>query len=768
MNKITHRQRRWRWALFWIAFTLAGAVFLAIAGLRTSLPQLDGRIALPGLAAPVEILRDARGYPTIRAANDGDAYRALGFVHAQDRLFQMEMMRRIGAGRLAEIVGEAGIRNDRLMRLLGLADQAEAQFAAASPELKAALEAYAEGVNAYLARHRGALPPEFLILRHEPEPWRPVDSLIWGRLMALQLSGNWREEKELAALKAKLPPWLFALLAPQVESLAWPGGMPFGPSRDASNNWAIGPQRSRSGFPLLANDPHLALDLPATWYLARIETPQRALFGATAPGLPFIVIGSNRAIAWGFTTTHSDTQDLFEEKPVPGDPGFYATPVGKLAFVTKRILIKVRGGEDRAIDLRWSRHGPIVSDLDPDAGKILALAWSGFLPDDRSAEALLAMNRAIDAGEFRRALRDFHTPQQNVVFVDREGSIGFVAAGRVPLRRALFADSRLPAPGWSGDYDWTGTLPFDDLPAYDGGALGLIVTANQDIRPPDYAPFLTAVWPSGERAQRIAELLTPSASLDLADAARPQTDILSQPLRDLMRGWAPFAEASDPELAALLAAWDGEMRMDAAAPLIATLWLDRAARGLLADEPGLDFEDWWFWQIDAVQAVLADGRACDDRRTPETEDCATILTRTLQKTRGDLAAAFGPDIDDWQWGKAHRAPFAHPIFGRLPIIADWLDRSLATPGDGFTIDRGQAIPPGEGVALRHVHGAGMRFVIDLADPDSAWFALAGGQSGNPFSPHYADGLADWRDGRYRSMLAPAIHRLLLIPEREIP
>ncbi len=420
-----------------------------------------------GLSSPVEIARDDRGVPTIRAKSLNDAYFAIGFAHAQDRLFQMELMRRVGAGRLAETVGAAGVSTDKLMRTLGLYRMAEAEAASASPSLKAALDAYAAGVNAFLKQRRGALPLEFQLLRITPEPWKPADSLVWGRIMALQLSANWHEERLNLALKKALAPDLFQLLLPEIKSLA---GLPtpwFGRLNVASNNWVIGPQKSESGAALLANDPHLSLGAPAIWYLVHIETSDRQWVGGTSPGMPMIVIGASDRVAWGLTTTSGDNEDLFEEKPIDGNPQLYQTPEGSAPFETRQEAIKVKGGANVVFEVRSTRHGPVVSDLDEDRkdkDPVMALAATFLLPDDRTADALFGMNMARSADEFRTALADFHAPQQNIVFADREGRIGFVAAGRVPVRGKLFASGLLPAPGWTGEYDWTGTLPFDQLP----------------------------------------------------------------------------------------------------------------------------------------------------------------------------------------------------------------------------------------------------------------------------------------------------------------
>lgn len=736
--------------------------------LRSSLPLVEGETSLPGLDADVTITRDDRGVPIIRAGTMRDAAFALGFLHAQDRLFQMDAMRRLGAGRLAEVIGPQVLTTDRLMRTLGLYRSAEAQWTTASPALKDSLGAYADGVNAYLDTHRGAWPPEFYLLGYEPEKWQPADSLVWGRLMALDLSANWQAEDNNRRLRDALPPFLFDVLVarPLVKAAANDGWRQ--PLNEASNSWVVGGLRTARDLPLIANDPHLGLSLPATWYLARMETPELTLTGATAPGLPFVIIGTNDHVAWTFTTTHSDTQDLFEERVVAGQPDRYETPDGPMAFENRQEVFRVKGEADVTMTIRGTRHGPVVSDLDIEpAGDahVFALSWTALQPDDRTPEALLAMNAAQDAGALEVALLDFHAPQQNVVFADREGVTGFIAAGRVPERRARYMESRLPAPGWSGDYDWTGILPFSALPQVRGGNTDRIVTANNDIRPSGYTPFLTADWPEDARARQIQALLDQKPALTLQEAEAMQMDHHSAPLLAFVRSRQQIANGVDPTVGRLLADWDGSMQRDLAAPLIATLWLDRLAQSLLKDEMGQEFDGWWFWQVDRIEAVLADGRACDDLASRPLENCDGIEAKALSAALSDLTMAYGADPKTWHWGDSHRAQFAHPVFRKVPIVADWLRADLPTDGDFFTINRGTAMPPGDGVALNHVHGAGLRFVYDFDQAPA--FVIAGGQSGNPLSPNYADWLTDWRDGTFRS-IAGGADMLTLKPLRSAP
>lgn len=756
-------QRAFKWIGRGFVVLLLLAI-VAVAGgyiwLRTSLPQVDGSVTVMGLSSPVEIARDDRGVPTIRAKSLNDAYFAIGFAHAQDRLFQMELMRRVGAGRLAETVGAAGVSTDKLMRTLGLYRMAEAEAASASPSLKAALDAYAAGVNAFLKQRRGALPLEFQLLRITPEPWKPADSLVWGRIMALQLSANWHEERLNLALKKALAPDLFQLLLPEIKSLA---GLPtpwFGRLNVASNNWVIGPQKSESGAALLANDPHLSLGAPAIWYLVHIETSDRQWVGGTSPGMPMIVIGASDRVAWGLTTTSGDNEDLFEEKPIDGNPQLYQTPEGSAPFETRQEAIKVKGGANVVFEVRSTRHGPVVSDLDEDRkdkDPVMALAATFLLPDDRTADALFGMNMARSADEFRTALADFHAPQQNIVFADREGRIGFVAAGRVPVRGKLFASGLLPAPGWTGEYDWTGTLPFDQLPQSSNPAAGWIATANNKIIDANYPHFIAGRWFDDGRYRRIAEMLQAKSSFGIADVEKMQMDTLSTPLRNLVQAWLPQVQGVDPVITGMLQRWDGHANLDRAEPSIATLWVSLTAERLLRKKLGGAYDDWWFWNDDVLRQMLSDPKWCAP------ESCGALLSASLNEAVDRLRSHFKIDAADWKWGMLHRMHFSHPVLRNVPLLSDWLDPNLATNGDMYTVNRGVPAENPDTLEFPDVHGPTMRIVVDLADPMKAVATLAGGQSGNPLSAHYADGLLDWRDGTYRTIVQPSVHTLTLSP-----
>ncbi|HWA46182.1 MAG TPA: penicillin acylase family protein [Hypericibacter adhaerens] len=793
-------KRRWRRWTLRIVGALLLLLLLAGAGgflwLRTSLPQTAGEVSLPGLQASVEIRRDRYGVPTIRAESEHDAYFALGFVHAQDRLFQMDFTRRLAAGRLSEVLGERALDTDRLMRVLGFDARAKADYEALPEPVRAALDAYAAGVNAFLATRRGAWPPEFLALRYRPEPWQPSDSLLWGWAMTLPLSSNWTDEALRAALARKLSPAalesLWPTQPPPVGSAdlgtpaSWQAAMgdlsPLPAMPGASNNWVLAGKHSASGEPLLANDPHLDLSLPGYWYLVRIETPTLQVAGASAPSVPFLILGHNAKVAWGFTTTMADNQDLFLEKPAAGAPGFYLTPDGPKPFVTRDEVIKVRGEPDQILTVRETRHGPIISDIgrakaaiaEPD--EMVALGWACLAPGAQTPEAFWAMNHASDAAAFRAALDRFDCPVQNIVYADQD-HIGFMAAGRVPVRKRLDHFSQLPVEGWTGDNDWTGLLPRNELPQSVDPVDGLLATANNDVRPPGYAPHLAARFDSPYRVNRIRELLSdPGRLYTPDDMTAIQMDMLSPAARALLPKLLPMLEdpganRSIATLAArnLLSSWDYRMAPDLAQPTIFSAWMAILSQKLFKDELGDLYSSWAWWNMATIDRLLfgpdpAGRQWCDDPVTPAVEGCEGVVRSSFAEAIDLLAKRFGDKPAEWRWGRTHIAPFGHMLFRYVPVLSDLTGRPMVTGGADDTLDRGSPDMRRAPEAFPHLHGAGFRGVYDLADLDAARFVIAGGQSGNPLSPNYGDLLPLWRDGGTLSIVGDdAGGRLILKP-----
>ena len=762
-----------------------------------SLPQTDGTVTLTGAAADIEIRRDAHGIPAIRAKSEADAYFALGYVHAQDRLFQMELMRRLGAGRMAEVVGRAALGSDRFMRTLGLYRHAEANVAALPPETKAVVESYAAGINAFLETRDRPLPPEFQLLNFTPEPWRPADTLVWQKLMSLSLAGNWRDELLRSRLLRDLPPERVAALWPDLDPGSpttltahqpdVPLGLPqtllaqidaYAPPTLASNVWVVDGRHTASGKPLLASDPHLGFQAPIIWYLARLEWPGGVLTGATAPGVPFTIIGHNGHTAWGMTTTHADLQDLFIERITPD--GGYETPDGPQPFEVREETIAVRFADPVTLTVRSTRHGPVVSDIEafdePDAGAdtVLALAATMLRDGDATANAIYELARSRSVAEVKQALSGFEGPQQNFMYADTAGGIGFSSPALVPLRKA--GDGTVPVPGWSGAFDWTGWVPYEELPHSLNPPSGRLVNANNRPVPRDYPHLIAATFPEGYRAERIGERLDAlsPASATWQDMLNIQTDSRSAMARDLLPVLLPVTDprSEDAERAlALLAAWDGTMDRSRPEPLIFLTWMDFIKEALLADDLGTAFSAFRGDHPILIRTALTTdpswcGTSLADCRAPVSDalEAAINWLRDRPETKSD-------DLAAWRWGAFHRARFSHGVFGMIPGLSQLTAIEIETDGSDHTVNRGGFRSVRGRAPFRHSHGAGLRAVFDLADLDRSRFMIATGQSGHPASAHYGDLTAAWRDGETFELppFAAVEHdRVLILRSGQIP
>jgi penicillin amidase len=785
----------------WLAALLASLLAGAYLYLRQSLPATEGEIRLTGLTAPVEILRDRYGIPHIFAASLEDASFATGYVHAQDRLWQMEMSRRIAAGRVSEIVGEGGLETDRFLRTLGVRRSAEANLRTLDAETRKQLEAYAAGVNAFLASNP-VLPLEFWLTGAHPEPWTPADSVSWTKMMAWDLGGNWRSELlrmrlsktlPLARIHEFLPPYpgepvpaiadlkeLYNSMERDAVRLAQ-----FAPDNDGigSNNWVVSGARSESGKPLLANDPHLGLSAPPVWYFAQISAPGFNVIGSTLPGTPGVVLGRNERIAWGFTNTGPDVQDLYIEKLDAS--GGYLAPGGPRAFQVIEETIKVKGGQPEKLRVRISRHGPVISDVlkaaqdEAPRGHVIAFAWAALAEDDRTMQSSLGMGRAREWSEFLIAARDFQSPQQNIVYADVDGNIGFIAAGRVPQRLAANdLKGMAPAPGWLEKYDWAGSIPFEQLPRSFNPPSGAIVTANHRITPPGYPNFISSEWQPPYRADRIQQLLDATPKHTAQTFARIQADVTSLAMRELLPkllATKPRSEEARQALA-LLARWDGAMTIDRTEPLIASAWWRELARAIYADELGDAFRQNWLMRAQFTNNVLSGdaglARWCDDVRTPAVETCDEVLALSLDAALADLARRYGTDTSRWRWGDAHIARHEHRPFGRQPLLAILFDITVPSPGDAFTVNVGRSNLNDEAQPFANRHAASLRAIYDLSDLEKSLYIHSGGQSGNILSEHYKAFTEAWAKNEYipmhakRATLDKEPHQLLrLVPAR---
>lgn len=774
-----------------VLLSMAGGLLGAYGWL--ALPVADGSLRVPGLQAPVRIERDASGVPTIRAATRDAALFGLGFAHAQDRLWQMETHRRIGAGRLSEMLGEAALPTDRFLRALGVRRAAEAQWRQASPDARAALSAYAAGVNAYVFGHMRARPPEFILLGVGPEPWTPQDSLAWSLMMAWDLGNNWAAELLRMRLALKMPVERVNELLPP-----YPGDRPM-PTADyaalyrglgldgslgrqallaapesgldgiGSNGWALAGSRTASGKPLLANDPHLRLSAPSLWYMARLDAPGLKVAGATIPGLPMVVLGQNEHVAWGFTNAGPDVQDLYIERIHPNDPSRYQTPDGWAPFEATTETIRVKDRPDVALQVRRTRHGPVISDaeggpaqgLSGPPGKpayALALRWTALDPDaSATIDAALALDAARSVPDFIAASRRNVAPMQNMLVADREGRIGMVAAGRVPLRRP---DNDLrglvPAPGWDARYDWSGFLDADATPREVAPARGWLANANQRNHAPDYPHFISSEWAAPYRQQRIEQLLAARPKHDTDSLRTMQADQYSAatvrllPFLRRARSNHPLAEAAQRELAA----FDGVMAADKAAPLITWAWARQLTIGVFRDEIGEALFDKQFSASrsfrEALEGVLERGDAwwCDDKATPGAqESCAEQSDAAFTRALQELQAAHGGDVSAWRWGQAHMARSEHRPFSKVRWLARWFELRTPTGGDNYTLNVSRVtLQPdaATGELYLNEHAPSLRAIYDLADPANSRFMFSTGQSGLFFSPLYRNLAEPWR------------------------
>ena len=788
---------KWLKRVAWGALLLATAVVLAVLwyGQRT-LPRTAGEITLSGAAGEVRIERDAHGIPHVRAGSEHDAYFGLGVAHAQDRLWQMETHRRIGAGRLAEVFGESALDTDRFLRALGVRRAAAAQWQHLDAASRAALQAYAAGVNAVLRTELRARPPEFVILGIEPEPWDPVDSLAWGIMMAWDLGANWTTELLRLRLALQMPVARINQLLPAYPGETLPatadyaalfrglglaGGAlqtawqrlpeiapPSGVEGVGSNNWVVAGSHTSTGRPLLANDPHLKLSAPALWYFARLEAPGLKVAGATLPGLPVVVLGQNEHIAWGFTNTGPDVQDLYLEQIDAADAGRYRTPDGWAPFETGTEIIKVKGRPDVAVTWRRTRHGPVISDAGSTAdvlgprdkpGYALAMRWPALDADSDPVGTARVMQNATTVAAFVDATRSFVAPMQNMVVADRGGHIGFVSPGRVPVRKPE-NDLRglVPAPGWDARYDWVGWIPADETPRESDPARGWIATANQRVTAPDYPHYITSEWALPYRQQRIEQMLRARPKHTIEDLAAMQADEKSLAALVLLP-WLRKAESAHPLAAAAqaqLQSFDGTMAAERAAPLILWAWQRQLARGIFQDDAG---DALWERSLatrsfqDALEGVLErdDASWCDDRRTPAAETCAMQSGAALTRALDELQARFGSDVAQWQWGQAHQARSEHRPFSRVKALARWFELRVPVGGDTHTVNVGRVgLRPDAttGELYLDEHGPSLRAIYDLGNPAQSRFMHSTGQSGILFSPFFRSFVEPWAAVQY--------------------
>ncbi len=796
-----HKIRRWLRSLLII---MALVIVVTAGGLARifyrALPDYTGDVKMQGLSAPVSVYRDEHDVPHIFAATMNDAARTLGYIHASDRMFQMELNRRAGQGRLAEIFGSDMLSIDKFTRTMGFYHLADASYGALSPDTQKLFDAYAEGVNRWLRSHRHKLPPEFTLLHITPEPWKPADSLVWAKLMAFQLSENYKFEilraqlaKTLSARKLEelFPPspgntpitlepklmqtgdlggsqnihavlsnWLPAvtkILQLKQSKISAPDqlGRITGLDYAASNEWVVAGAHTESGKPILANDPHLGLEAPILWYLARIVTPHYSIKGATVPGLPLVLLGQNDHIAWGLTTTGSDVEDLFIETIDPKNADQYMTPLGAKPFDTRTETIHVKDEPDVELKVRLTRHGPVLSDIDGELaalvgdGKVMALAFTGLGDRDTTAEALLRVNHATNWNEFQEALHLYQSPPQNIVYADQNGNIGFVAPGLVPVRKA--GNGLMPVDGASGQYDWRGMMPAAQVPALYNPPAGFIFNANNPVAPVSFNYFLGSDWEESYRAQRLQQFFNTIGKHSLDTSAAMQADHLSLPAHQFMP-YLRRLKPSDPrqaEAIEMLNKWNGVMDKDKPEPLIFDAWLYELHQILLVDETSNPLKEKGPFAAETIASLLAnnisDWCGGDATTSKPVTNCDAIILEALDKALTLLTTRDGPDIEKWRWGNEHKAILTNKVFSHVPVLSTVTDLSLPSSGDFYTLDRGGSNANDPEHPFARTHGGGFRGIYDLADPAQSRFMIATGQSGQIFSPHYGDLSILWND-----------------------
>jgi penicillin G amidase len=786
--------RRWLWrTLLFAVLAVAIIVALFFWRVRAPLPQTTGTVKVEGLRGRVEIIRDADAVPHIRANDEADALFGLGYVHAQERLWQMEFQRRIAQGRLSEIAGARTLPMDRLLRTIGLMRAAREAWPKVDGRARALIEAYVAGVNAFLADHHGGgLPVEFAILRVAPEPWTGEDVIAWQKAMALQLSANWRDELLRVQLAARLGDEGADLLMPAYTpggpvilppdaalpsrtlgvspAGTLPGGPPVGagPAADlaalaaivdtmpvapllggGSNNWVISGSRSLTGKPILANDPHLPGQTPAVWYLAHVTGGALDVIGATLPGVPGVLIGRNRRIAWGITALLGDVQDFYVEHVNTRDQAEYDGTLEPIRVV--RETIKVRGDQDVPLRVRITRHGPILSDILDHPESTLALRWTGLDAQDGTAECFMRVNMAGSWPQFTEALQKVHVPLLNFVYADVDGNIGYYGPGAFPVRAR--GDGTRPVPGWTSEYEWRGYLHESEWPTAFNPNRGYLASANNKVAPESFPFMLGTSWEAPYRAARITELIERTSRLAVEDVARMQRDVQSAQVKVVL----PFLLKARPvdtpgrEAIDFLNGWEGTL--DGASPQAALYeaWYNATVRGLFEDELGEDLATGYTARrslaAKAIDNLVQSGDTvwCDDVRTPEPETCETLLGRTLQKALVEMSALQGTsNVSKWRWDRVNAARFPHMPLDGAPVLKRFFSRTVPRGGDAFTIT--PVMPLDDQIFV-----SSYRQIIDLAGLDASRFVIPMGQSGHVWSDKYANLLETWNRVEYIPM-----------------
>lgn len=799
-------------------------VILIPYNLVRSFPQTEGEIHISGLDGAVDIYRDSYGIPHIYADTNHDLFFAQGYVHAQDRFWQMDFWRHIGSGRLAELLGEGRVETDRILRTFGFARLAEEElqmFDDASLEI---LQSYADGVNAYLQDHKGGdLSLEYLILKlinpsYVPEPWQPLHSLTWGKVMALDLGGNMDAELSMAALLKTLTPEQVAEIVPPYPSekpVIVPGFKvsrsdtsviasekgyaqylaSISPALDqlradisrldqvigqrftgiGSNSWAVSGQLTDTGLPYLANDTHLAAQMPAIWYEVGLHCRQKSdscpyvVTGFSFAGVPGVVIGHNDRIAWGFTNLGPDVQDLYIERINPEDNHQYEVNGGWVDMELVNETIRVAGGDPVDMTVRYTRHGPIISDstylgedfeqsagLDLPEPYAIAVRWTGLEPS-RIFQSIWGFNRAENWEQFRESARDFAVPAQNLLYADVEGNIGYQMPGNIPIRAN--GDGSLPVPGWNDDYEWTGYIPFEELPFSFNPPEGYIVTANNAVVDQDYPYLIFNFYSHGYRAQRIIDLIENAPGpIDLDYMQEMQGDNMDFNAQALVPILMEVPVGVDfEEFKQMFDGWEFQAHMDSgAAALFEAFWVNLLAATFHDDLPEGEWPsggDRWF-EVVADLVDQPDSPWWDIRSTSPVENRDHIFGMAFAAAVNQLRDALGEDASQWTWGDLHTLTLVNPTLGSSGIapIEALFNRGAYRTSGGSGIVNATGWNASDGAPYLVKGLPSERMVIDLNDLENSETIYTTGQSGHAYHSNYVDMTDMWRNIQYHPML----------------
>ncbi len=796
-SKTSRLHKRLRPVLWLLAALVAVVLAAIIAYLFSAQTAISGKRIMRNLGDSVVISFDASDIPHIKANSSADALFALGYLHATERSWQLEMNRRIGSGRLSEILGKDTVPIDRFIRTLGIKRAAERQFDRYPAATKHLLQSYADGVNAGNASLGWALPIEYFLTGSKPGHWSPTDSVAWMLMMAYDLGGNWQKELQRLELSQFLstkqvwevvPPHNqneilsnldFAkmyrdikvfnpetgpaeekskkLPATELAFLDLPGGK----DGIGSNNWALSGKLSTSGKPLLANDPHLGLSAPAIWYFAHLDAPGMNVIGASLPGIPGIVLGRTDKFAWSFTNTGPDVQDLYIEQIDTKNPGMYRGPDGPQPFKVRQEIIEIKGTTPLTFLVKETRHGPVISDAYARAKRTinteqyaLALRWTALDIENQSVVGLLELNQASSMDSFKQSLRKNYAPMQNVVMADVDGNIAYQAAGVAPkrtLHQGLYGVA--PALGWDKQYDWTGYIPFEQLPASTNPEQGWLATANQKIIAANDPNPLTGDWDLPTRYDRIVDLIKSKNIHDLDSMKAMQADTLSlgaTPLLDLFKSSRPTHPLGIQAME-ISQSFNGDMKADSAAALIFNAWADQLTRNLFSRLSYLFTENYGarHFRLPLItQLQNPNSPWCDDPKTQAIESCLESSNNAYDKALDYLSKEYGNDPKTWVWGKAHTAVSEHRPLTKVPLLGSLFNIATPFAGDSFSINVGRLQLLRSSNPYETFQAPSLRTIYDLADLEQSLFIYQTGQSGWVQSKLYRNMTPLWAKNEY--------------------